>query len=370
MYVGFTLLLIYDIGYDIGNKEDKEGEKKEKKKNWRFALMLQRYAQNLSKMALLSSDSFLCQACGIHEDLISERMWLDVRRIGLGPVSRVKILACRYVARTSNEPVKCSSRERENKQRSPRRSSHLERERKGTLAYPSSPLFSFTQGILSSILFPFGRVNGTAKDSNNDGGRISSGISVSIRCGIIYQETPNNYCCLAHILYMRHSRACCRTATFLVPSIVKVLDFNSEGSVRRPIEDSDDGVRLTVPLTPRSSSSSSLLALRWRDQPRNQYDFEEIESGFNKISIRGNGLKWRYHVQRAADTKAAGRFVTVRVQHIILTLKEVSKNNNDCKVLLLVVVVVVVVVVIVELNHILICDFRRECNSLGGLEKH
>nr|KAF7429569.1 hypothetical protein H0235_005967 [Vespula pensylvanica] len=131
------------------------------------------------------------------------------------------------------------------------------------------------------------RVNGTAKDSNNDGGRISSGISVSIRCGIIYQETPNNYCCLAHILYMRHSRACCRTAT-----IVKVLDFNTEGSVRRPIEDSDDGVRLTVPLTPRSSSSSSLLALRWRDQPRNQYDFEEIESGFNKISIRGNGLKW------------------------------------------------------------------------------
>ncbi|KAF7402703.1 hypothetical protein HZH66_004970 [Vespula vulgaris] len=146
-------------------------------------------------MALLSSDSFLCQACGIHEDLISERMWLDlkVRRIGLGPVSRVKILACRYVARTSNEPVKCSSRERENKQRSPRRSSHLE-------------------GILSSILFPFGRVNGTAKDSNNDGGRISSGISVSIRCGIIYQETPNNYCCLAHIL----------DTMFNVPQILKL----------------------------------------------------------------------------------------------------------------------------------------------------
>ncbi|KAL2734218.1 hypothetical protein V1478_003916, partial [Vespula squamosa] len=231
--------------------------------NWRFVLILRRYAQNLSKMALLSSDSFLCQACGIHEDLISERMWLDVRRIGLGPVSRLVVMSREQVTSLLNAPlasVKISNEVRDD--------------------------------------LRISRVNGTAKDSNNDGGRISSGISVSIRRGIIYQETPNNYCCLAHILHRDIAE----------PAAEPQRSSCHQGSVRRPIEDSDDGVRLTVPLTPRSSSSSSLLALRWRDQPRNQYDFEEIESSFNKISIRGNGLKWRYHVQRAADTKATGRY--------------------------------------------------------------
>ncbi|KAI4494422.1 hypothetical protein M0802_008914 [Mischocyttarus mexicanus] len=35
-------------------------------------------------MAVLSSDSFLCQACGIREDVISERMWLDTHSIAIG----------------------------------------------------------------------------------------------------------------------------------------------------------------------------------------------------------------------------------------------------------------------------------------------
>lgn len=40
---------------------------------------------------------------------------------------------------------------------------------------------------------------------SSNSGRINGGSSVSITRSIIYQETSNNYCCLAHILY----RAAC-----------------------------------------------------------------------------------------------------------------------------------------------------------------